>query len=386
MIFSVISSKFKVKLGVILLRISDNLLKSYNIIKSLSYDFTYLMLAAKSFIINIGDRNYLLTSGWESLVGCFDLRCSQCCRRMKKNVLKVINELSNISVCIFNPIFTCKNVNLYYINCIVFKLVIKCENMINKRQLNITTSLFIELLLAWLCIINETKKHQVHFLAKNVKKEESPTSNTNNEMNIKSERVEKIVKISNAMIKLLTIYLMLICQGIEEHPGPPKKYEIITYNCNGLRDRNKLKRLLGKLNKTVSNGAIVFLQETHIVNTDYLKLIWKNKFLSNCNRTNSAGVIILFSDKYEIQCSHDDNDGRHTIAVLKNEEETIIVSNVYFPNDHREGIAFAEKVYLKYLNCSTNFQTVIQSVQVILMCVWKRKTQLEEIRHRMRFY
>jgi hypothetical protein len=157
---SVISSKLKVELGVILLCISDNLWKSYNIIKSLSFDFTYLMLAAKSFINNNGDRNDLLISGRELIFGCFELKGSQCCRRMKKNVLKVINELPNISVCIFNHIFTCKNVNLYYINCIIFKLVIKCENMINKRQLNITISLFIELLLAWLCTINETKKHQ----------------------------------------------------------------------------------------------------------------------------------------------------------------------------------------------------------------------------------
>jgi len=69
----------------------------------------------------------------------------------------------------------------------------------------------------------------------------------------------------------LTIFLTLIRSGIEPNPGPQRNVEIITYNCNGLGDQNKLRRLLAKSNKKVQNGAIIFLQETHIVNTDVIR-------------------------------------------------------------------------------------------------------------------
>ena len=189
-------------------------------------------------------------------------------------------------------------------------------------------------------------------IRKGKKKKEEKTSTMYETQNTNTN---KLVKLCNAIMILLTISLLLVCQGIEENPGPTKKSEILTYNCNGLGDRNKLKRLLNKLNDKVSAGAIILLQETHIVNTDYLKLVWKHKFLSNCNKTNAAGVITLFSDKYEIKYSHDDNDGRHIIAMLTNEDENIIVSNVYFPNDHKEGIAFAEKVYLKIIELQNEY-------------------------------
>jgi hypothetical protein len=75
---------------------------------------------------------------------------------------------------------------------------------------------------------------------------------------------------------------------------------VLTYNCNGLGDPKKLKRLFLKLNGMVDRGCIVFLQETHIVNTKYLEMIWKHNVLSNCVRTNSAGVIVLYNKQFEL--------------------------------------------------------------------------------------
>jgi hypothetical protein len=91
--------------------------------------------------------------------------------------------------------------------------------------------------------------------------------------------------ISSAIMLSLTIYLTLLAQGIERQLGPMSKgstLSILTYNCNGLGDPKKLKRLLLKLNVLVNKGCIVFLQETHIVDTKYLEMIWKHSFLSNC--------------------------------------------------------------------------------------------------------
>jgi hypothetical protein len=66
-------------------------------------------------------------------------------------------------------------------------------------------------------------------------------------------------------------------------------------------------------------------------------------FLSNCVKTNSAGVIILYN-KYA------DFEGRQLIAVIGNDERKFIVVNAYFPNDHKQGLTFAEQMYTKVLS------------------------------------
>ena len=137
----------------------------------------------------------------------------------------------------------------------------------------------------------------------------------------------------------------LLAQGIKRQPGPMSKgsnLSIQTYNCNGLGDPKKLKRLLLKLNVFVNKGCIVFLQETHIVDTEYLKMIWKHSFLSNCVKTNLAGVIILYNEQYDLVHKYADVEGRQLVAVIGNDERKFIVVNAYFPNDHRQGLAFAE--------------------------------------------
>ena len=56
--------------------------------------------------------------------------------------------------------------------------------------------------------------------------------------------------------------------GVEPNPGPgtckKTNLAIRIYNCNGLVDTNKLRRVLAKSRNEVSNGGIVLLQETHI--------------------------------------------------------------------------------------------------------------------------
>jgi exonuclease III len=169
--------------------------------------------------------------------------------------------------------------------------------------------------------------------------------------------------LSSALMLSLTIYLRLLKGSIEKNPGPTHDTKIgqksnvsfITYNANGLGDRNKLKRLLSKLNPLVEKGSIIFLQETHIVNTDYLKSIWKNSFRSNCVKTNSAGVIILFSSKYNVTFECNDEGGRQLIVVIENDDQKFILTNVYFPNDHKQSVRFAEEVYLKILEVQNKY-------------------------------
>jgi exonuclease III len=160
--------------------------------------------------------------------------------------------------------------------------------------------------------------------------------------------------ISCRMVLRLIIGLLLLGQTIERNPGPQpnnnnKKIKIVTYNCNGLGDKNKLKRLLNKLGPIVMKGGFVFLQETHLVDLKYLNLIWKHECQSNCVSTNSAGVAILYSKDYKTIKTDLDAEGRQLVTTVGNDEDTFILANAYFPNDHKGSIDFTETLYTKIL-------------------------------------
>jgi exonuclease III len=171
--------------------------------------------------------------------------------------------------------------------------------------------------------------------------------------------LNKWVAISVSEMISITIYITLLRQNVESNPGMGRSnkanFSLVTYNCNGLGDPKKLKRVLTKLSKIVENGGIVLLQETHIVDTTYLQQIWKNKFESNCKKTNSAGVIILYKNNVEILHTEKDDEGRYLSVVIKQNGRTLIISNVYFPNDHRKGLKFAEQVYLNILEIQNRY-------------------------------
>ncbi len=84
-------------------------------------------------------------------------------------------------------------------------------------------------------------------------------------------------------------------------------------------------------------------------------MIWKHSFLSNCVKTNSAGVIILYNKQYDLVHKYADVEGRQLVAVIGNDERKFIVVNAYFPNDHRQGVAFAEQMYTKVLEVQAEY-------------------------------
>jgi exonuclease III len=166
--------------------------------------------------------------------------------------------------------------------------------------------------------------------------------------------------VSSNQILSLIIYLELLKQNVEANPGMNIRDKsvvipIITYNCNGLGDKKKLKRLLLKVGPKVEKGAIVLLQETHLKDTKYFEMLWKHNFESNCISTNSAGVIILYSKEYKITESFHDKQGRNIIIAIEKGDTMLIISNSYFPNDHKEATIFAEEMFLKLLDFQHKF-------------------------------
>ena len=54
---------------------------------------------------------------------------------------------------------------------------------------------------------------------------------------------------------------MLLTPNVESNPGPKSNLAIRTYNCNGLGNTDKFRRILIKVKKEVDKSGIVLLQE-----------------------------------------------------------------------------------------------------------------------------
>jgi len=156
--------------------------------------------------------------------------------------------------------------------------------------------------------------------------------------------------ISTNLMLSLTIFLLLLQQSVERNPGPKQaRIPIVTYNTNGLGSKDKLKRIMNKLDPMVGRGGIAMLQETHVKDLGYLKMIWKHKYSSNCDSSNSAGLLTMYGDQYTLIDEFSDGKGRLLIVAIKTEDEKFIVINSYYPNDHRIGLEFSNDLYEKII-------------------------------------
>ncbi len=69
--------------------------------------------------------------------------------------------------------------------------------------------------------------------------EENPSAGQENFNN--GEKALIFIFISCNTILMLIIYSLLLRQNVESNPGPQNNFKIVTYNCNGLGDRSKLR-------------------------------------------------------------------------------------------------------------------------------------------------
>ena len=157
---------------------------------------------------------------------------------------------------------------------------------------------------------------------------------------------------NDKLVRRFTISMSLIRGNVEINPGPPTKnryLEIVTFNCNGLGNRQKLKRILTKSNNITDKGGIVMLQETHITDQNQIAFLTKSEYQLNSFSTNSAGVLTLYGKNFKTIYTDKDNTGRQLYTVIQENDQKILLVNVYCPNDHRQSIKFAEQVYCKIL-------------------------------------
>jgi hypothetical protein len=106
----------------------------------------------------------------------------------------------------------------------------------------------------------------------------------------------------------------LIRGNIEINPGP--HIEVVTFNCNGLGNRQKRDRLLVKANTIAGKGGMVMLQETHIVKETVVSSKVNNKFWISPCTTNSAGVLTIIGSNFKEIEIFKDNSGRQLFVVV----------------------------------------------------------------------
>ena len=144
------------------------------------------------------------------------------------------------------------------------------------------------------------------------------------------------------------IKLLIRSGDVELNPGP-KEMTLVTLNCRGLKNEEKLKQLLHRFTKShdIYSGLIIALQESHL-DYDTFKYRWKGRHIFTPSDGAKGGVITLLSDGIsitkEIHIGHEAH-----IALLKiihgQTVSNIIVTNLHSPCAHnRHKLKFFEDI------------------------------------------
>jgi exonuclease III len=165
--------------------------------------------------------------------------------------------------------------------------------------------------------------------------------------------------IKNHNFNLLIKALLLLCGDVETNPGP---YELtlMTQNCRGLSDFNKLRANLRNKSKMFTRGkAVLALQETYMMNDDIIK--WSGNYVMSASASpHSAGCITYLNDYVRvIEVRQIDNFGHgHVIVVDNLLMHPTILANVYSPvrsngreqeNFYNDLFSIIEELERKYL-------------------------------------
>jgi exonuclease III len=116
--------------------------------------------------------------------------------------------------------------------------------------------------------------------------------------------------------------------------GPPKTELILmTQNCRGHNDPNKLRMLLRNRMKNVRGEKFVLaLQETYLMNDKFIK--WSENYaFTSSESPHSAGCITYLHDTAKIlDIKHIDDRGHgHVIVIEGLIERLTIIANIYVP-------------------------------------------------------
>ena len=184
--------------------------------------------------------------------------------------------------------------------------------------------------------------------------------------------------LSCIFICLLLIRLLLLKSGIEPNPGPDNESQVdfclLSQNCRGLTDRQKVIRLLRKIYpgmaKSKRISTIACLQETHTIDRFAVDAFFKGHSIIDDGERNQRGVCILVPDAFEISDSLTSGYGRWAIAVAKPKllvtSHRVVIASIYAPNCHREARTFYQEFFNQLDNLTDGIISNNGSYEIIL--------------------
>ena len=151
---------------------------------------------------------------------------------------------------------------------------------------------------------------------------------------------------------LQLLLLLLIRAGIEPNLWPDESlsFQVLSQNCRGLTDRDKLIRLVRKIypRKPSSHISTVSrLQETHLMDKFTLSNSFQGAFVIDDGERSQRGTCILVPASFEICGSSTNGIGSWIIAVVKSKAslQKFVITNIYAPNCHREASNFYQDFF-----------------------------------------
>jgi hypothetical protein len=151
----------------------------------------------------------------------------------------------------------------------------------------------------------------------------------------------------------VTCCKLLLRFDIESNPGPGAKatMQIMTVNCRGLNKINKFRLLLNRAYDVMSQGpAVILLQETMVVNSNYLDVAWRGKYVHTPGLGNSQGCITLLSNGVTVTDVIHVKNRAHLFKVTGLLPTETMVANLYAPIGYDElKLNFFKGVFEKIL-------------------------------------
>ena len=134
---------------------------------------------------------------------------------------------------------------------------------------------------------------------------------------------------------------------VEKNPGPDNM-TLVSQNCRGLKNTEKLKQIMCRLNKSYRDGTnIIALQETHL-DTSYIKYSWSGNIAVTSSLGAKGGVIMLLSNNVNIIEQIDIDCDSHillTEIISNNSSLTLIIVNLHSPCAHDQSkVEFFDKI------------------------------------------
>ena len=151
-------------------------------------------------------------------------------------------------------------------------------------------------------------------------------------------------------LSILTFFgILLLCQGIEPNPGPPRDgITVTTQNCRGLTNPSKLISLLRKAYSSSNHEKILCLQETHYLNRFALDNYFQGSSVVDNGERGQRGTAILVPKQFNVSKSRVSGQGRWALAAINDQlqsDRPVVIASIYAPNCHRESLHYFENFF-----------------------------------------